>query len=379
MKFIFRAIFLSILVLYSHGSMAAKTYNINVAGLIDDVMEPSCSFLLSKFSANEDRYGEGSCVGFEQAYQSTLSTPAGNTNFSVVFKKGSRAGTYSANIAFRGGACKAGTPAGSVTLPLRYVNASGATVQTIRKPDEIMFSQSGCQVRGVSEESPCVGFVRGPVTILHCGVVMQETGNNGGPSSSPDDSEPAYTGGDGAGGGGGTTPGDGTGGGGDTGGGGTTPGGGGTGGGGTGGGTGGEGGSGDGSGNGNGNGGGGSSSGNKNCGAYDQPNCRIEEGGTPDGKNILDNLSLWLSRHQETVDDALKESKSDFLKDTSIPSVFNVPSGVCRDPVLDFAGGSRSIPICYAVGIASTMFELFWTLLFMLAIMSMVSRATKSN
>lgn len=379
MKQIFSFCCVCVLLLSSGDTFAAKTYSVTVQGLFEATMKPSCSSISENLASNPDRFSEITCPGFEEAF---AALPAGGVRFTVKVGKGSRAGDYTSYIRLVGGSCKAGQPAGTVTVPLRYQNSeTGKVLQVIREAGGVMFSKDGCQVRGVSEDGLCVGFPRDGVSLLHCGVVLQETGSDGGPDSSPDMSEPGYTGGDGSGEGPGTTPGDGGGGtgggdggtgGGDGGSGGGGSGGGGSGGGGSGGegGTGGEGGSG-------GNGGSGGTGGGS-CGGPGQSPCKIDETGTPDGKGLFDRLTEALDSLANGIQAGVDSATSGDGKDTRISLGFQRPDATCTDPSVDVPvlGRSFSIPICQYISMIGMGFDALWSVFFIFAVMGLVSRAT---
>lgn len=369
-----------VLLLFSGGTFAAKTYSVNVQGLFDGPAKPSCSSITQPLTANPDRYADITCLGFEEAF---AALPAGGVSFTVKVAKGERAGNYNSSIRYLGGSCKAGEPAGDAEVPMYYSNSqTGQILQTIRTVSQIVGTKDGCKIRAVGSDGTgiCVGFPRNGVTLMSCGFEMQETGEDGGPDAPVDDSAPEYNGG----GSGGTSPGgggDGTGGDGGTGGGGT-------GGGGTGGGTGGDGGTGGGDGGtgdgggtgGGGNGGDGSGdSGGGSCGGTGQPPCKIDETGTPEGKGLFAQLLSVLEFGDSERKHGIEDAISDAGKDTSVWPSFRLPSvpSTCTDPsiTIDAINRTFQVPICQYISLIGAGFEAFWFVAFVFAIMSMVSRA----
>lgn len=376
------------LVFFSADSIAAKKFAVSMQATTVVLDEITCEEVQNKLFSAYAKKPE--CVGFGEAVEK-----AATGAYSPFQMNGSPCWQNVCNLDVRvqSGICKAGQSAGDPMVPV-YYSVNGVKVQTIRTASQVTGSLGGCKVRGVSfDTSLCVGYVRGNATLMNCNVLLEETGEPGGADGISDD-DPGYNGSTTPETGGGTTPGGGTGGG-DTGGGttpgggtggsggGTTPGGGTGGGDGTtpGGGTGGGDGTNPGGGTGGGDGttpGGGNGSSGGSCGGTGQPGCRIDESGTPTGKGLMDSLLDWIDRGKVTDQEVADSIAQDSDKDVRVPNFLaNLPSGVCRDPIISLPGGDHAIPICYAVGIASTMFELLWMLLFCLALMSMLSRATK--
>lgn len=361
-------------------AFGAKKFTISGQSVGSQPVQPSCAAAIELVTFLKD----AKCIGFDAAYAYAVKNPNSQSDF-VISGTHIRAGSIENNdmaIVMIGGQCKAGEPAGTFTVPLRYVNSeSGAVLQVIRTAQQVTASYGGCEVRGVSEDGLCVGFPRDGVSLLNCGVVLQETGNDGGPNSSPDDSAPDYSGG----GTGGTNPGgDGGGtGGGDTGGG--TGGGNGGGDGGTGGGdggTGGDGGSGGdggtgGDGGSGGNGGSGGSGGGS-CGGPGQSPCKIDETGTPDGKGLFDRLTEALDSLANGIQAGVDSATSGDGKDTRISLGFQRPDATCTDPSVDVPvlGRSFSIPICQYISMIGMGFDALWSVFFIFAVMGLVSRAT---
>lgn len=379
-----RLFLLFILLFFSQSSFAARTFSFNgPTNLVNGPGEPSCSFVIGKLSS----YKDVDCIGLDAAVKNAISSPNTSYTFTVnaVYKSdGSQLGRDGVgSITMVGGSCIAGTSAGTVEVPMFYT-VNGEKVQTIRTASQVTGSIAGCKVNGVGTDGTgvCIGFPRAGTnaTLMTCGVEMQETGQDGG-AEGVTDSDPGYNGSlPGTGGGGGTNPGDGTNPGGDGSGGGDAAGGsgGGSGDGGTGGGgTGGDGGSGGGGGGGgDGGSGGGGDSRELNCGAPGQPACRIDEMGTPDGRDLFKDLLALVERagvlRKAGLDDAVAEQG----KDTGI-RLFSLPtmSANCTDPRFDIVGRNFTVPICKYISMIGAGFEAFWAVAFVLAVMSMVSRA----
>jgi len=74
----------------------------------------------------------------------------------------------------------------------------------------------------------------------------------------------------------------------------------------------------------------------------------------------------------------LDDLKSDDGKDTSLPFSLQIPNVACTNPTVRIPGfaGSWEVGICQYLNIFGAMFEAFWSALFVLAVMSLVARAT---